>query len=319
MKTFPNSPLRFASAAKRFCILALAASVLLLSPIRLQSDSHAGFIPPLRQGQILQYKVVARINRHTRTESNVVSPSPADNVESQIATNLQLTVRDSHLENGQPVLTLHAELESDSPSTLSNPGAPTPSSPAAKGKLDFTVSRNGRIAKPEGIEDLDPQQRVAWQFWASQFAFAWTLPPKGVTPGEKWKTEEPEDTPTAIANLVWERETTYVRNDKCPIVPTETCAVFLTHARLKQKSSEEDATPDAYRLHNLKTSGTATGSNEAIRYISLKTHFVLRAKEDAQQLMDATVAKSDDSNRVRYLVSGSSQFETTLIPPPAAH
>ena len=168
--------------------------------------------------------------------------------------------------------------------------------------MDFTVSSNGRIAKPEGIEDLDPQQRVAWQFWASQFAYAWTLPHKGVTAGEKWKTEEPEDTPTAIANLVWERETTYVRNDKCPIIPIETCAVFLTHAKLKQKSSEEDATPDTYRLHNLKTSGTAGGSNEAIRYISLKTHLVLRAKEDAQQSMDATVAKIRRFQlRVRYL------------------
>jgi hypothetical protein len=300
----------------------LAPALILLSPARLQSDSHAGFIPHFRPGQILQYKVVARINRHTKTESNVISPSPADNVESQIATNIQLTVRESHLENGQPVLTLHAELESESPSTPAAPNAPPPSSSPAKGKLDFTVSPNGRIAKPEGIEDLDPQQRVAWQFWASQFAYAWTLPHKGVTAGEKWKTEEPEDTPTAIANLVWERETTYVRNDKCPLIPTETCAVFLTHAKLKQKSSEEDATPDTYRLHNLKTSGTAAGNNEAIRYISLKTHLVLRAKEDAQQSMDATVAKIDDSNQVRYFISSSSQFETMLIPAaanPAAH
>jgi hypothetical protein len=322
MKSCPNSPSRRAYTAKSFYVLVLAAAILLVLPARLQSDTHAGFIPHLRPGQILQYEVVARITRHTQTESNVISPSPADNVETQIATNIQLTVRESHLENGQPVLALHAELESESPATHTNPTTPSPSSPPAKGKLDFTVSSNGRIARPEGIEDLDPQQRVAWQFWASQFAYAWTLPPKGVTVGEKWKTEEPEDTPTAIANLVWERETTYVRNDKCPLIPSETCAVFLTNAKLKQKSSEEDATPDTYRLHNLKTSGNAQGSNEAIRYISLKTHLVLRAKEDAQQSMDATVAKTDDSNQVRYFISSSSQFETTLIPavpPPATH
>jgi len=322
MKSSPTPPSRRAFTAKSFCVLVLAAAILLVLPIRLQSDSHTSFIPHLRPGQILQYKVVARITRHTQTESNVISPSPADNVETQIATNIQLTIRESHLENGQPVLALRAELESESPSVPAAPSAPSASAPPAKGKLDFTVSSNGRIAKPEGIEDLDPQQRVAWQFWASQFAYAWTLPHKGVTAGEKWKTEEPEDTPTAIANLVWERETTYVRNDKCPLIPTETCAVFLTHAKLKQKSSEEDATPDTYRLHNLKTSGTAGGSNEAIRYISLKTHLVLRAKEDAQQSMDATVAKSDDSNQVRYLISSSSQFETMLIPAaanPAAH
>jgi hypothetical protein len=321
VKIFSNSSARVATVAEMFCALALAASVFLVSPIRLHSDAHAGFIPRLRPGQILQYKVVARINRRTKTESNVVSPSPADTVETQIATNLQLTVRESHVENGHSVLALHAELESESPSTPSASSASSPSAPPAKGKLDFTVSSNGRIAKPEGLEDLDPQQRVAWQFWAAQFAYAWTLASKGVTVGEKWKTEEPEDTPTAIANLVWERETTYVRNDKCPIIPTETCAVFLTHAKLKQKSPEEDATPDTYRLHNLKTSGTAAGTNEAIRYISLKTHLVLRAKEDAQQAMDATVAKSDDSNSVRYFISSSSQFETTLIPSaaPAAH
>ena len=322
MKFLPHSPSHRAFTAKSFCVLALIAAISLASPIRLQSDSHTSFIPHLRPGQILQYQVVARITRHTQTESNVISPSPADTVETQIAINIQLTVRDSHLENGQPVLALHAELESESPSVPATRNAPSPSPPPAKGKLDFTVSSNGRVAKPEGIEDLDPQQRVAWQFWVSQFAYAWTLPSKGVTVDEKWKTEEPEDTPTAIANLVWERDTTYVRNDKCPIIPTETCAVFLTHAKLKQKSSEEDATPDTYRLHNLKTSGTAGGSNEAIRYISLKTHLVLRAKEDAQQSMDATVAKSDDSNSVRYLISSSSQFEATLIfatSPPAAH
>jgi len=91
----------------------------------------------------------------------------------------------------------------------------------------------------------------------------------------------------------------------------------LTQSTLKQKSSTKDSTPDDYRLHGLKTFGTAKGENQAIAYISHKSGLVLRANEDARQNMDVTVMKSDGTNGVHYTIDANSHLETLLVTPAA--
>ena len=91
------------------------------------------------------------------------------------------------------------------------------------------------------------------------------------------------------------------------------CAVLLTIATLAQKSSPKDATPEDFKLHQLKTMGTAKGSNELITYISLTTGLVVRATEDATQQMDVVVAKADGSNGVHYNVDAKSNLEVLLL------
>jgi hypothetical protein len=87
----------------------------------------------------------------------------------------------------------------------------------------------------------------------------------------------------------------------------------LTTATLKQKSSPKDATPEDFKLHELKTMGTAKGTNEIITYISLTTGLVVRATEEAAQQMDVVVAKADGSNRVHYNVNATSRSEVRLV------
>ncbi|HET6931158.1 MAG TPA: hypothetical protein VFI45_12620, partial [Candidatus Acidoferrum sp.] len=177
---------------------------------------------------------------------------------------------------------------------------------------------DGQLGNIQHLDDLAPEQRLVWQFWIARFAFGWILPSKRLKPGERWKFEEPELNDSLIAGLVWERETSYVRDDPCPVFPAETCAVFHTQSILKQKSSAKDSTPESYRLHELKTFGTAKGHNQTITYISRKTGLVLRANEDIQQSMEVTVMKSDGSNGVRYTVEATSHLETLFVPQPAA-
>jgi hypothetical protein len=181
-------------------------------------------------------------------------------------------------------------------------------------KLSFQILGNGQLAEIKNLEDLSPERRLLWQFWVARFAFGWTLPASRLKPGEKWKFEEPELNDSLIANLVWERETTYARDDRCPVFSAESCAVFLTQSTLKQKSSAKDSTPESYRLHELKTLGSAKGTNQAITYISRKTGLVLRANEDVQQSMDVTVMKSDGTNGVHYTVEATSHLETLFVP-----
>lgn len=284
-----------------------AAGIVLLGAAVAGGDDRVSLLPRLQNGETLRYESHARLDRHVKTKSNVATMLEPGESRRDLSTGLRLTVQEIRLVNKRPMMAAETELEPGGQIAAGNSAPLRP-------KVSFTVGENGDVTRADGLDDLDPEQRLVWQFWIAQFAFGWTLPASGVKPGEKWKSEEVEKTPTAITGLVWERETTYVQNDKCPILPEEQCAVFLTKATLKQKSDPKDATPEDYKLHELKTSGTAKGANETVLYISLKTGLLLRATEDLQQSMDVTIAKADGSNQVQYQIDVTSHFETVFVP-----
>jgi len=204
-------------------------------------------------------------------------------------------------------------------------GEKQPKNPDRK-TIEFTITSEGSVEKIQGLDSFLPDQQQAWQEWVARFALAWTSPKDGVKLGEKWKSEQLEPASAPIAGLNWERESTYVRNEPCrptqlsiagevvpSKVPADTCAVVLTTATLKQKSSSKDATPEDFKLHNLRTMGTAKGRNEIITYISLQNGLLVRATESATQLMDVVVALADGSNQVRYNVNATSHSEVLLV------
>lgn len=301
-----------ARAAKhRFGQLALL--VLLVAGVTLcglgvaHGDNRVVLIPRLQAGDAMRYESHARLERHVKSESRVVTLLGPRELKRDLSTGLAVSIKAIQATGGRPTVVAVAEL--DPPANTAGSGPPP-----AKQTVNFTIEENGQLGRAEGLDALDPEQRLAWQFWIARFAYGWTLPMAGIKPAEKWKSEEPEETPTPIAGLVWERETTYVQNDKCPILPAEECAVLLTDAKLKQKSSPEDTTPEDYQRQELKTFGTAKGTNETVTYISLKTGLVLRATEDVQQYMDVTVVKADQSNQVHYEITVTSHFETLFVP-----
>jgi hypothetical protein len=289
-----------------FAALWVAAGAIILLAAGANSDDRVKLLPRLQNGSTLQYESHARLNRYVKTKSNIATMFEPRPLQAQFSTSLRLSVQDFHEMDHRPMMAAETELLPSDPS----------GSATQRLKVTFTIGGDGGLTHADGLDDLDPVQRLAWQFWVAQFAFGWTLPVSGVKPGEKWKTVEVEHTPTPIANLVWERETTYVQDDKCPILPNEICAVFLTASTLRQKSNPDNATPEDYQLHELRTSGTARGTNETVAYISRKTGLLLRASEDVQQSLDVTIAKADDSNQVQYLVDVTSHFETVLVPLP---
>ena len=192
--------------------------------------------------------------------------------------------------------------------------------------VDFTILPDGRVDAVTGLADLFPDQRQVWQVWLRQFAIAGVFPRDGVRPGQSWKSSEPEQAPSPIVKLEWEKQATYVRDEPCSPIqfsetgivtpknsPTESCAVVLTNAVLKQKSSPKDTTPGDFRLHDLRTTGNATGKNETISYISLQSGLIVRVTEDDQQFMDVVVAKSDASNQIHYNVEATGHTEVLLV------
>jgi hypothetical protein len=311
----------------------LNAGMLLFVAATLQAgDRPVSLLPKLHAGQKLIYLIGYRSDKNVKTASRVVvTMAPTA---SQIDAHGLLQIEVLDLQQAGNKVAFHARgqfLTLDSGVWLKKPGDKEPNWDVQRidpnGKtIEFTISPTGFVEKVTGLDSLLPDRQQVWQEWVARFAMAWTLPGNVVKIGDKWKSEQAVQAGSPIAALRWARESQYVRNEPCQSSelsitgeisaangPSDTCAVLLTTARLKQKSSPQDATPEEFKLHELKTMGTAKGTNEVITYISLITGLVVRATEEASQQMNVVVAKADGSNRVHYNVDAKSNSQVLLI------
>lgn len=309
------------------------AGVFLLAVASLGAgDRRVHLLPKLRQGQTITYLIRFQSDKIVKTESKVVAPMGPDAAQLDASGLFRVEILDVQEKAGNA--TVHARgqfLTTDLGASVKSSNDKNPDGNILRadsnGKnIEFTISSNGSVNEVKGLDTLSPNQQQAWQQWVARFALAWTLPPDGMKPGEKSKFEQAEETGTPIAALHWERESHYVRDEQCQprqlslagdVSPAsglaDTCAVFLTTATLRQKSPSKDATPDDFKVHELRTMGMARGAGEIITYISLKTGLVVRATEETTQFMDVVIAKADGSNRVHYNVDAKSHAEVLLV------
>jgi hypothetical protein len=302
------------------------------SPAGSRSD-RVNLFPKLRAGQTLSYEVSYHSEKQTKTQSSVFLAELPPTADVEAHALLRIEVLSVQAQGERNVIQARARFASpDSGANAKNSPGDSRSDPASQENpedpsIDFTIFPDGRVDQVKGLEALLPEQQQAWQEWVLRFAAAAVFPENGVKIAQKWKTEEPEKSPSPIRELTWVRESTYVRNEPCRAgeanapggvaepdqqIP-DTCAVILTIAALKQRSSPKDTTPEDFKLHQLRTTGTARGTNKTITYISLTTQLVVRATEEAGQSMEVTIAKADGSNRVHYDVSAKSYSEILLV------
>jgi hypothetical protein len=310
----------------------IAWSLLLAVATLCAGEKRINLIPKLQPGQTITYLIRFQSDKTIKTESKVIAPM-APNA-AQIDAHGLLRIEILNVQQTGAKAMIHARgqfLTLDSGVWLKRPGDKKPEwnkqrvDPSGK-SIEFTISSDGSVNSVKGLDSLFPEQQQAWQQWVARFALAWTLPADGMKFGEKWKSEQEEQAGAPIAGLNWARESIYVRDEPCQASqlsimgdisassgPPDTCAVLLTTATLRQKSSSKNATPEDFKLHELRTVGTAKGTNEVITYISLKSGLVVRATEETSQFMDVVVAKADGSNRVHYNVDAKSHSEVLLV------
>jgi hypothetical protein len=300
------------------------------------SSDHLQLFPRLTAGETLTYEVSYRNDKEAKTESSVVmagSPGSPPDISVDVRGILRLEVLGIATQGSRAVIharTWFQPLNSDAAmKPPDNPPAPPDQMQKQDPKgiaVEFTIFPDGRVDQVNGLDALSPEQQQAWQQWASRFATSAAFPRDGVKVSQKWKSEESEKSPSPIARLTWIRESAYLRNEPCrasqmtvqgDVVdsgqPPETCAVIQTTATLKQKSSPDDATPEDYKLHELRTTGEAGGRNTTLVYISIQTGLLVRSSEQADQTMNVTIAKADGSNRVRYDIHAKSNTEIFRI------
>ena len=308
----------------------------LAAAIAAYGGQRANLLPRLQPKQTLTYMVRYRADKQVRTESNVAVPLAPDSSQVDANSLLRIQIVDLQQVGGKPVIHARAQfLSLDSgvnekgsagkePADKTSNPAQQRTDPAAK-SIEFTLLPDGSVDTINGLDALTSEQQQIWQEWVARFAVGWTLPAEGSKRGDKWKAEQTEQS-SPIAALFWARDSSYVWDEPCrasqlspagEISPSggqvDECAVLLTTASLLQKSPAKDATPESFKLRELKTVGTAKGTNEIITYISLTTGLVVRATEEAKQEMDVTIAKADGSNRVHYKVDAASHSEVLLL------
>lgn len=327
-------------SVKRKFILAATIS-LLACLIATSREQRANLLPKLKPGQTLTYLIRYRGTKNVKAESTLVVPLAPTGSQTDAHGLLRVQILDLQQTGRKPAIHARSRFLNDD----TDPATAKPASDKSKSALpplapegnpiEFTISPDGFAQKIKGLDTLTLDQQQIWQEWFARFAMAWGLPAQHAKIGDKWKIEQPEPAASPIAALAWARDSSYVRDEPCApaqlavtgeVTPangsTGACAVLLTTAKLVQKSSPKDSTPEDFKLHQLKTMGTAKGSNEIITYISLATGLVVRATEDASQKMDVVVAKADGSNAVRYNVDARSQLEVLLLTEaqaPSAH
>jgi len=287
--------------------------------------------PRLRTGQTFFYRIDFSGSRTMKTESHVASPQLPPGANVSTSGLLQVEVVEA-TPAGFRLKTYYSERDA---SAASETAVSQPAASASTDKVaEVSISALGSASEIKGLDKFSTAQQFAWNDWLARFTSSMAFPYNGITPGQKWQAVDRETTPSPIAGLIWTKKYQYVRDEPCRFyehsvdetaaksrsIP-QTCAVVLVRARLRQESSPKNATPEDYKMHDLKTRGTAAGQNETILYISRSTGILIRSTEDAQQFMDATVALSDGTNQVRYNLNARSHSDIFLLPdsPPESH
>jgi hypothetical protein len=316
-------------------VCGLIALLVVSSCVANERQAPVSLFPRLKAGQIFAYQISYHSDKQIKTESNVIVATPADSAKVDVNVLLHLEVLGVQAQGDRAVIHARTSFEIlNSDNRLKVPRIESPDKQLQQqdsdGKfVEFTILADGRLDRLTGLDALPPEQQQAWQEWASRFLLAAELHTQGARLAQKWNSTEKESSPSPIAGLRWIRESTYVRDEPCSAVQVtlqgsvspsdaepETCAVILTNAALNQNSNPKNATPEDFKVHELRTAGTAHGANRIITYISLKTGLVVRATEEASQEMNITVAKADGSNRVHYDVSAKSHSEVVLVVEP---
>jgi hypothetical protein len=316
-----------AQAIIRRAFVFYCAVLLTLYPLRAATHANrVNLFPKLQAGQTLTYRIAYHVDKQAKTQSSVVMAQSPGAPSVDVQALLRLDVLGVEVQGQRATIRARTHLQilnrESNPAQPNNPQLQNSQGPT----IEFALFPNGHVDQIKGLDSLTSDEQQAWQQWSTRFAAVAAFPKNGIKLSEKWKSQEPETASSPITGLSWIRESTYLRNEPCgtaqitmqgevseTIEPPDTCAVIQTTAALKQKSSSNNTTPEDFKLHQLRTTGTASGNNKTLLYISLQTGLLIRSSDQADQTMDVTIAKSDKSNQVRYNVHAKSTAEIFRI------
>jgi hypothetical protein len=157
------------SVARLALWLVPTAGLALLSVTSAGSDGRVTLLPQLKNGETLRYESHARIERHVKTKSNVLTILQPRDLRKDVSTLVGVSIQEIHMVDNRLMMAAETTLESEGPVAAEN-------SAQKAAKVSFTIGGDGELTRATGLGDLDPERRLVWQFWVAQFAYGWTLP-----------------------------------------------------------------------------------------------------------------------------------------------
>src|SRR6267143_1633396 len=271
-----SEDLRSSSSAMRRQLQRIAGMFLLAAATLGAGERRVHLLPKLHPGQTITYLIRFQSDKTVKTESNVVAPMAPNAAQIDAHGLLRVEILDAQ-EMGSKAA-IHA-----------------------RGQF-LTLDSGVRLKAPGDKKSDGDKQRVDPDGKSIEFTISSDGSVNSVKGLDSLFPEQQQAWQLSITGDV-----------SASSGHTDNCAVLLSTATLKQKSSSKDATPEDFKLHELRTMGTAKGAGEIITYVSLKSGLVVRASEETSQFMDVVVAKADDSNRVHYNVDAKSHSEVLLV------
>lgn len=290
--------------------------------------------PIFKPGDTSFYRIHLKIDRDIRTQSAFSIPDFPMAANLDVEGILQVEVLPASASASPPAIpqvtrlrTWFLSLVSDIailPRGSKSDGGSGQRVPAEDKFVDGTLLPSGEFTDISGLDQLAPEQQQAWREWATQFSAAVLIATQKRKSGEKWSSEEPETSPSPIADLRWKKTSHYVRDEPCTTLKfaaggfqtarsPDSCAAISSAASLLQKSSPKDATPPDYKQHDLRTSGTASGANDVLFSISRASGRLVRATQTAKQHMDVVILQTASSTQVHYNINATATSSIELI------
>src|SRR5438093_8424766 len=199
----------------------IAGLLLLPAATLCAGDRRVHLIPKLQPGQTITYLIRVHSAKTVKTESKVVAPMGPNAAQLDANGLLRVEILDVQETGSKAAIHARAQFLTLDSGVSSKVKGDTKSkgekqSVGFAGKfVEFTISPDGSVNNPNGLDSLFPEQQQAWQQWVARFALAWTLPANGMKLGEKWKSEQAEQAGAPISGLNWARESMYVRDEPC--------------------------------------------------------------------------------------------------------
>jgi hypothetical protein len=207
-----------------------ALAVLLSLPVATLSASPAAerirLLPKFTAGQTLRYQIETRTSTTGKATSPIADPEAASKLDQIADLVVRLDVLDvkpgadgstSRIRLRATYEKSDAVLESDS----YDPSAAALQDQYEKlqgRSFQFTIEPDGKVSSVTGIDDVlaNPASASVVQSWMDGLASGAKYPKEGIAIGQTWTNERALDN-TPLAGLTFRTESTYLRNEACPV------------------------------------------------------------------------------------------------------
>src|SRR5215469_11297132 len=126
-----------------------------------RSDDRVVVVPHLRIGESIRYESHARLERHVKSESRVVTLLGPREVKRDLSTGFMVTIKGLEGAGDRPTVAAVAELD---------PPDDTAGAPPPRQTLNSRNEEKGQLGRAGGRDALAPGQRVAGEFGIARFA-----------------------------------------------------------------------------------------------------------------------------------------------------